>query len=204
MTAGVSLVWVAGWGLGAQVFNRVISHLPEFVHDTVHLWNKDRAPLPPKNGLRIGIGHSIGGWWLAGQEAALDGLIYLGGFQRFSGTVRTLAPMQAAFQVEPETVLRNFYANSGAADVPFRENEHEYSLLSSALQSLAIDTVHSPKNIPIKAVHGAGDNIVPLYHAQREFGAAVRPIPGAGHIPQWTHPEEVAVLVRETVRQWTP
>lgn len=204
MTAGVALVWVAGWGLGAQVFSRVISLLPDFAHDTVHLWKDAVAPLPPKSGLRIGIGHSIGGWWLAEQEAALDGLIYLGGFQRFSGTVRTLAPMRAAFQVEPETVLRNFYTNSGAADVQLQDGEHKHSLLDSALNRLATDTVHSPKTIPITALHGSQDNIVPLYHAQREFGAAVRPIPGAGHIPHWTHPEEVAALVRETVRQWTP
>ena len=188
-----TLIWAAGWGMGAGVFAPCQALLPEYRHHTIFLWGEDEAILPNTDTPFIGIGHSIGGWWLA-QQPAIKTLITIGGFQRFPGGPRVLTPMRQAFEQKPEQVLLSFYAKSGCSDYPLPALN--LPRLAQALDRLALEQVAFQ---PSLAIHGEKDTIVPLYHAQQEF-PLVGVVAHAGHVPQWTHPVQTATMIREAIR----
>jgi len=188
-----TLLWVAGWGMAADVFAPCQALLPEYSHHHVFLWGEEEAVLPRLPTPVVGIGHSIGGWWLA-QQPAIKNLITLGGFQRFPAGQRVLTPMRQAFASKPQQVLLSFYAKSGCGDYP--PPLVNLPRLADALDRLAHDQVAFQ---PRLAIHGEKDAIVPLYHAQQEF-SSLRVLANAGHMPQWTHPVQTATLIREVLR----
>ncbi|MFN5588999.1 MAG: alpha/beta fold hydrolase [Holosporales bacterium] len=187
-----TLIWVAGWGMAADVFAPCQALLPEYYHHNIFLWGEDAAVLPNFSPPLIGIGHSMGGWWLA-QQPAMQTLITIGGFQRFPAGSRVLTPMRQAFDHKPKQVLLSFYAKSGCSDYP--PPAVHLPRLAHALDRLTHEQVAFQ---PRLAIHGEKDAIVPLYHAQRDF-LSLRVLPNAGHVPQWTHPEQTATLIRETL-----
>lgn len=196
----MKLCWVAGWGTDARVFERVTPLLSEFEHHTISLWDTEPPSALLPEGC-IGIGHSMGGWWLAERCSALKGLIYLGGFKRFPANARTMTLMQKKFALTPQIVLLDFYAGCHAEDYAgIAVGAHNKAALEAALARLSAETVAAPP-LPHAAIHGHQDKIVPLYHAAHEF-KDITVIPDAGHLPQWTHPEAAARALKKIIQQW--
>lgn len=144
-----------------------------------------RAPETPW----IGIGHSQGFQRLLKLDLDhCQALISLSGFWSFCGrggtSRRIVQRMVRAFAQDPTEVLRSFYRNCG---VDFEPPEQlNYSALQQDLELLLDSTLSESgkktecHGVPVFAITGAQDKIVPCELAQNEFGNLTIH-PDAGH-----------------------
>lgn len=176
------------------------------------------------------LGHSLGGW--VALEAAADGralsVTALAPAGLWWEIGRPPVPVitlnrAAAFWLAPVTPLllkvgtvRSLAVSSGSA----RPGEVEYVDALAAAQAMAgsrgfwpalegtrrhrfdrADDVH----VPVTAVWGDRDRILPAYRAQARALLPRRAgwitVPGCGHTPQWDAPDAVVRLTLDTVRR---
>lgn len=177
------LIFVPGWGFGPDFFAPLMAELPE--HDCVALGAQETVDKPV-----VAVGHSLGFLWLLKQRPfAVQALISLNGFTRFAQgedwpdgvPARVLQRMQAGFSRAPEEVWSDFQTRCGLppeAHAPLGDTAH----MQEGLGWLAEwDGRTLLPDVPVLALAGARDEIVPPALSAASFGASLRWHPQGTH-----------------------
>lgn len=146
----------------------------------------------------IGIGHSRGFQRLTQLDlAGCEALISVSGFWNFCGergtSKRIVQRMIRRFEQSPREVLETFYQNCGLNSEPPQDFDRQVlqQELEQLLQSSEFGATKKVdcRGVPVFAITGAQDKIVPCELAKQEF-ANLAIHPEAGHSlgfdePQW-------------------
>lgn len=108
----------------------------------------------------------------------------------------------------PEAIPQDYYTSKGiplaVRRVSLRHNTEQINRLHGEL------TAHLPRHasltLPIELLHGTADRVVPIHiHSrlliERLRGARLTELPGAGHMPHLTRPDEVEAAVLRIAAQ---
>lgn len=209
--ADCNIIAFHGWGFGPRCWKPWEADLSKFgrfqTYNRGYFGSGNGEMLSPsKDRQTVLITHSLGLHWI--DEALLNSanlLVILGGFLQFHPVAaqykrrsRTiLRQMINQFEVYPEKVLRNFYADCYAPrEVENTEiGELNHQLLLDDLESLDESLVKAEKlkNInKICIIHGSDDHIVPKNKGREIFNqlsknARYFEIKNAGHAIPITH-----------------
>ena len=174
-----TLVFQHGWCFDAEFFRPLAELLPAV--RAIHLDSGYFGPargLPEQVHAAVGVGHSRGFGCLLGMtEVRWQALVGIGAFTRFAQSEEqhvALAAMIAAYEREPQRVLKAFRHRTRAAGPTAEELERER--LGADLKDLAAFDCRKElerARCPVLALHAADDAIVPLERAQRDFAGHV-------------------------------
>jgi pimeloyl-[acyl-carrier protein] methyl ester esterase len=187
-----------GWGFDATIFDELRAALPDY---PVALWDRGYfgpAARPLAEGPTLAIGHSLGALLLAADPPpGCVGLVAINGFDRFTGEgavpPRVVARMRARFAEAPDAVLADFRTRCGAAAAPAIGDAGR---LAEDLALLA--TAEASTRLPVLALQGEHDPILPETLRRSAFPSAAREHGPGGHLLPLTH----AGWCAERIRAW--
>lgn len=224
MTDG-NIIAFHGWGFGPRYWKPWEAALSRF--GTFQTYNRgyfgasgDNILLPDVDQQTVLLAHSLGLHWI--DEALLertDLLVVLGGFLQFHPVAaqyqkrsRTiLEQMINQFEVYPEKVLRNFYADCYAPQEAENEEigELDHQLLLDDLHWLGQAVIEPAKLQGVNricVIHGADDHIVPKRKGREIFNqlptiSRYFEIVKAGHAIPVTHAEQCLEFINPEIEQ---
>ena len=182
------------------------------------------ARLPAELGILMGW--SLGGLVALEARARCEGLVLIATPPSFLARARypagmaeaTFREFRAGVATDPQTALRRFYALQFQGDQALRsqwgawrdtvlDQQRPASALLGWLDALAVaDLTAAPPSlaVPTLVLHGEADAVVDPaatdFFAELGPQVQVRRIPGAGHAPHISHPDEVAEAIGRFVR----
>ncbi|PEQ12730.1 hypothetical protein B2G71_10535 [Novosphingobium sp. PC22D] len=205
----MKLVFVHGWGFGADFWDRLRARLPRRDHAV-----EDRGyfgdPRPVEwEGPCVAVVHSFGAMRLLSEPpASLHALIAINGFDRFVAgegfpgvDPRTLDAMMVRFGRAPEKTLRDFRSRCGTCQ-PFGPIRAEILGADLArMRSSDLRYVIAGLDIPMLSLQAADDQIVPAAMRAEAFAGSEqlerRVHPSAGHLLPLDDPAWCAAAISE-------
>ncbi len=194
------VVFAHGWGLADWFWNPLRESMEpaqELIGSSGYFSEPSQELQAPSRPW-VGIGHSLGFQKLAELDLAnCRALISLSGFWEFCGAGgtprRIVQRMLQRFSKQPYEVLQSFYRNCGLVMEP--PTCFEKQLLQQDLERLLADGPAEPgkkvsyRGVPVFAISGAQDKIVPCELARTQF-ANLTLHPAANHSlgfdePKW-------------------
>ena len=198
------ILFAHGWGYDASFWNplRKALNMPSAALDLGY-FGPAETTMP--DGIAFLVGHSLGFLWLARQVALKHlPLIGINAFPRFveaedyrpAVAPRVLERMRRRVLTDAPGVLAEFWQRAGA---PGPNNSPNTAALAEGLDQLA--TWDERKNLgtrtrSMRLIAGEEDAIVPAAMTKMAFGnLTIEWLPG-GHVLPWTHPADIARLIR--------
>lgn len=199
------ILFVHGWGYDAGFWDPLRQALGDAPSAALDLGHFGAADMTIPKDVTLLVGHSLGFLWLARQRA-LDRLPLVGinAFPRFleaqdyapAIAPRVLDRMRRRVRTDPGGVLAEFWQRAGA---PGPSKAPQAAALAEGLDQLA--TWDERGNLAgragvVRLIAGREDAIVPAAMTRMAFrSSAITWLPG-GHALPWTHPAQLARLIR--------
>lgn len=199
----MKLLFAHGWGFDRRFWEPLAALLPEWAHEIDDRGYFGAPHEPAVEGPCLAVTHSFGTMRvLAAPPPGLMGIVAINGFERFTAVpgrpgvpVRVLDRMLRRFETDPRGVLAEFRKTCGSAEA-FGEIATE--ALAADLLRLR-DAAPSLPDVPILAIHGGADPLLPPEMRAATFtGAQVRRIDheAGGHLLPLQAPQLCAAAIR--------
>ena len=199
----MKLLFAHGWGFDHRFWEPLAALLPERAHVIDDRGYFGTPHEPAVEGPCLAITHSFGTMRvLAAPPPGLMGIVAINGFERFTAVpgrpgvpVRVLDRMLRRFETDPRGVLAEFRKTCGSTEA-FGEIDPE--ALAADLLCLR-DAAPSLPDVPILAIHGGADPLLPPEMRAATFtGAQVRRIDheAGNHLLPQQAPQLCAAAIR--------
>jgi pimeloyl-[acyl-carrier protein] methyl ester esterase len=199
----VKLLFAHGWGFDRHFWEPLAALLPERAHVIDDRGYFGAPHEPAVEGPCLAITHSFGTMRvLAAPPPGLMGIVAINGFERFTAVpgrpgvpVRVLDRMLRRFETDPRGVLAEFRKTCGSTGA---FGEIDPAALAADLLRLR-DAAPSLPDVPILAIHGGADPLLPPEMRAATFtGAQVRRIDheAGGHLLPLQAPQLCAAAIR--------
>lgn len=210
-----TLLFVHGWAFDAAFWAPLAAALDDWPQATFDAGYFGPARTPQPDGPVVAIGHSLGVLRLLRDPApARLGLVSINGFARFAAAPdftegvppRMLDRMLNRLATQPEAVLRDFRQRCGDATA---FGMAQVDTLTRDLQALRDEdqrTALAALRVPLLALAGAQDPIVPAAMTQATFSdaAGIRWRDAGGHLLPATDTDWCAQQIRGFVADLAP
>ncbi|MEE4451895.1 alpha/beta hydrolase [Novosphingobium resinovorum] len=192
-----------GWGFDRHFWEPLTALLPEWAHVIDDRGYFGAPHEPAVEGPCIAVTHSFGTMRvLAAPPPGLAGIVAINGFERFTAVpgrpgvpVRVLDRMLRRFETDPRGVLAEFRKTCGST---YAFGEIDPEALAADLLRLR-DAAPSLLDVPILAIHGGADPLLPPEMRAATFtGAQVRRIDheAGGHLLPLQAPQLCVPAIR--------
>ncbi|MBF7010296.1 alpha/beta hydrolase [Novosphingobium resinovorum] len=199
----MKLLFAHGWGFDHRFWEPLAALLPEWAHVSYDRGYFGASHEPAVEGPCLAVTHSFGTMRiLAAPPPGLTGIVAINGFERFSALpgrpgvpVRVLDRMLRRFETDPRGVLAEFRKTCGSTEA---FGEIDPAALAADLLRLR-DAAPSLPDVPILAIHGGADPLLPPEMRAATFtGAQVRRIDheAGGHLLPLQAPQLCAAAIR--------
>ncbi|PNU02181.1 alpha/beta fold hydrolase [Novosphingobium guangzhouense] len=203
----MKLLFAHGWGFDRHFWTPLAALLPEWTHEIDDRGYFGAAHAPAVEGPCIAVTHSFGTMRvLAAPPPGLVGIVAINGFERFTAVTgrpgippRVLDRMARRFATDPRGVLAEFRKTCGASEAFGEIDAEPLAADLLRLRDAAPALRDLPGDVPIVAVHGGADPLLPPDMRAATFaGSRVHRIEhaGAGHLLPVEAPHLCAAAVR--------
>lgn len=207
----MKLLFVHGWGFDRHFWDPLLAALPGTDHIVEDRGYFDAPVSGAVEGPCLAVTHSFGTMrLLASPPPGLMGLVAINGFARFTATpghpgvhTRVVDRMIRRFGEEPRGVLADFRKTCGS-ETPLPETLDTDLLLADLLRLRDGDSPPCP--VPLLAIHGTADPLLPLAMREAAFersGGQRLDLPG-GHLLPIEAPDLCARAIAGMLEQCAP
>lgn len=200
------MTFVHGWGCGPDIWDNIISKLPNIDINLINLGYTGEEKLQDSDTDKstIYVTHSFGTMWaLKHRTSNMKALIAINGFTCFQNftTPRTLKTMQRNLQRTPETQMQDFWSTTA---LPHHKHFNTDALMTGLdwLTNMDCSDVLSSLSCPISSLYGDNDPILATDTMQKMWaGHASKIIKNGGHNLPAAEPKICSEFITECLNE---